>query len=363
MLPSLCTTIAQTVSTPVASGPLSLTDCTKRKPLRADRGTKNVVKRRSMSVRCSAGAPALGSLDSQETQIRPHVFQGHWDWRGHRIRYQRSGDEGPIIVAVHGFGGNCDHWRKNLNVLGGNKHRVYALDLLGYGFSSKPDPRNHPVNSIYNFDVWSEQILDFVNEISATHEKVFITCNSVGGIAGLQAAIKSPTKVASVQVMNISLRMLHIEKQAGLVKPFVALLQKTLRTTWLGQYFFSQVATEQGVRNVLRQCYCSKDAVSDELVQAILKPGLEDGAVHVFLDFISYSSGPLPEHQLAQCPVPVSILWGEADPWEKIEWGKNFERFECVEEFIPLPGVGHCPQDEAPLVVNPLIEQWVRRHT
>lgn len=29
--------------------------------------------------------------------------------------------------------------------------------------------------------------------------------------------------------------------------------------------------------------------------------------------------------------------------------------------FVPLPGVGHCPQDEAPDVVNPLVVEWVRR--
>lgn len=57
----------------------------------------------------------------------------------------------------------------------------------------------------------------------------------------------------------------------------------------------------QGVRNVLRQCYGDPAAVTDELVDMILKPGLQPGAVAVFLDFISYSSGPLPEEQLKVC--------------------------------------------------------------
>ena len=34
----------------------------------------------------------------------------------------------------------------------------------------------------------------------------------------------------------------------------------------------------------------------------------------------------------------------------------------CVEEFEVLPGVGHCPQDEAPELVNPLTLRFVRRH-
>ena len=31
----------------------------------------------------------------------------------------------------------------------------------------------------------------------------------------------------------------------------------------------------------------------------------------MFLDFISYSTGPLPEDQLPQLKCPVRIIWGE----------------------------------------------------
>jgi hypothetical protein len=52
------------------------------------------------------------------------------------------------------------------------------------------------------------------------------------------------------------------------------------------------------VKNILRQCYGDKSAVTDELVSDILTPGLQPGAAAVFLDFVSYSSGPLPEDLL-----------------------------------------------------------------
>lgn len=67
----------------------------------------------------------------------------------------------------------------------------------------------------------------------------------------------------------------------------------------------------------------------------------QPGAVDVFLDFISYSGGPLPEELLPRTACPVSILWGEADPWEPIELGRAYGDFDCVEEFIPLPGTSH----------------------
>ena len=63
--------------------------------------------------------------------------------------------------------------------------RVFAIDLLGYGYSDKPDPRGKPVNSIYNFHTWSEQLRDFIDAF-VPERRAFVICNSVGGLAGLQ---------------------------------------------------------------------------------------------------------------------------------------------------------------------------------
>ena len=71
-----------------------------------------------------------------------------------RCRYQRSGDTGIPVLLVHGFGANADHWRKNTPVIG-EWGRCWAIDLLGYGYSDKPDPRTQEKNAIYNFESWA----------------------------------------------------------------------------------------------------------------------------------------------------------------------------------------------------------------
>lgn len=38
------------------------------------------------------------------------------------------------------------------------------------------------------------------------------------------------------------------------------------------------------------------------------------------------------------------IAWGDKDPWEPIELGRAFGKFDSVEDFVVLPNVGHCPQ-------------------
>ncbi|GIL72233.1 hypothetical protein Vretimale_293 [Volvox reticuliferus] len=304
-----------------------------------------------------AVVPKAYSSRIDETEVKPGVYEGFWTWKGLKIRYQRSGDTGEAVLLVHGFGGNADHWRKNTPSLGAN-HRAFAIDLLGYGFSDKPSPRSAPTNTLYCFDNWGNQLVDFIRE--RVEEPAFIVCNSVGGLAGLQASIVAPELVQGVQCIDISLRGLHVKRQAPWQRPLVAAFQRFLRETDAGKAFFANVATERTVRNILRQAYGRKEAVTEELVQAILRPGLQPGAVDVFLDFISYSGGPLPEELMAATTRPVSLLWGEADPWEDAGEGRRlFANLPSVVEFITLPGVGHCPQDEAPELVNPLIERFI----
>jgi pimeloyl-ACP methyl ester carboxylesterase len=70
----------------------------------------------------------------------------------------------PALVLIHGFGANSDHWRKNLPFLA-KSHRVYAIDLLGYGYSDKPNPLDFPVNSLYTFETWAKQINEFCLDV------------------------------------------------------------------------------------------------------------------------------------------------------------------------------------------------------
>jgi len=49
-----------------------------------------------------------------------------------------------------------------------------------------------------------------------------------------------------------------------------------------------QVAQPKVLKKILSQAYADSTTVGDEIVDIILKPGLEPGAAEVFLDFISY---------------------------------------------------------------------------
>ncbi|MCX7593793.1 MAG: alpha/beta fold hydrolase [Fischerella sp.] len=283
-----------------------------------------------------------------------------WIWQGFSICYQSQGSAGPAVVLVHGFGASWWHWRKNMPVLAQNC-RVYAIDLIGFGASAKPKPGE---GIAYTIETWGQQIADFCREVVG--EPAFLVGNSIGCIVVMQAAVSNPEIALGVALLNCSLRLLHDRKRKNLPwyrRLGAPLLQRILSFKPIGEFFFKRVAQPKTVRQILLKAYANSAAVTEELVDILTSPASDPGAAAVFLAFTSYSQGPLPEDLLPQLPCPAIILWGTADPWEPIHLGRELANFPQVHKFIPLEGVGHCPQDEAPELVNPILQDWIRERS
>jgi pimeloyl-ACP methyl ester carboxylesterase len=272
------------------------------------------------------------------------------------ISYQNCGDSGAAVVFVHGFGASWGHWRKNLPVLA-QTCRCYAIDLVGFGDSAKPKP---DLEIEYTFATWGQQVADFCREVVGT--PAFLVGNSIGCVVIMQTAVDYPDLVLGVAAINCSLRLLNDRKLAN--SPWYKrigppLVQKLLKNKAIGHFFFKQIAKPEVVKKILLQAYCRREAVTDELIEILMKPALDPGAADVFIAFTGYSGGPIAEDLLPRLSCPAILLWGTNDPWEPIALGRELARFETVQEFISLEGLGHCPQDEAPEVVNPILQEWI----
>jgi len=61
------------------------------------------------------------------------------------------------------------------------------------------------------------------------------------------------------------------------------------------------------------------------------------------------------------------VLWGENDPWTPIQGATIYRELSETDAIAPavtfhaIPNTGHCPHDERPEVVNPLIIDWLKR--
>lgn len=279
-----------------------------------------------------------------------------WMWRGYAINYRAQGETGTPVLLIHGFGASVGHWRKNIPVLA-TSCRCYAIDLIGFGSSAKPTPGKEIE---YTFETWGELVADFCREVIGS--PTILIGNSIGCIVALQAAVTHPELVKSVALLNCSLRLLHDRKRATM--PWyqqwgTPILQRVLGVKAIGGFFFRQLAQPQVVRKILLQAYHRPEAVTDELIDILMAPARDPGAADVFLAFTAYSAGPLPEDLLPRLSCPALAIWGAADPWESIDLGRELMNIPTVRAFVELPDVGHCPQDEAPDLVNPILQNWI----
>ncbi len=107
-------------------------------------------------------------------------------------RFWAAGDKGTVVVLVHGLGGSIENWVHNIDALA-QHHRVYAMDLVGFGRAEKT-PLTHDLN------VLGEFIDDFMKTQSV--EKASLVGNSLGGGLVLRFAIDYPGKVEKLVLVD-----------------------------------------------------------------------------------------------------------------------------------------------------------------
>ena len=282
---------------------------------------------------------------------------------------------GGAVLLIHGFGASKGHWRHNLPALAA-LGPVYAIDLLGFGASSKPrsrltDEPEEPGSVTYGFDLWASVVVDFVHQVidqEAPGLPLHLIGNSIGGVVALNAARmlaeqgKPPAQVILIDCAQRTLDRKRLAELPPLQRWSRPLLMGLVRQRWLIGSLFSLLARPAVVRQVLRQAYPSGANCDDDLMEILVGPSREPGARESFRGFVNLFDDHLAPELLAQLQGPVRLLWGEQDPWERVAEAQEWQRsFPCIQELRVLPGLGHCPHDEAPEQVNPILIEWLQK--
>jgi pimeloyl-ACP methyl ester carboxylesterase len=279
-----------------------------------------------------------------------------WQWQGYSINYTVQGEGQPLLL-LHGFGASIGHWRRNIPVWAAAGYQVYAIDLLGFGASDKPDRD-------YSMDLWRDLVKDFW----AAHIQrptVFVG-NSIGGLLALMLLADAPEIAAGAVLLNPAGGLSHRSDEVNpVLGKVLELFAKVAGSKLLGGWLFNQVRRPRRIRTSLQQVYCNRAAITPELVNLLHQPSCDPGAQKVFAAIIGAPPGPRPEELLARLSAgqPLLILWGEADPWTPIAAADTYRGFMATHpiELVPIPQTGHCPHDENPEVVNPAVLDWLAR--
>jgi pimeloyl-ACP methyl ester carboxylesterase len=283
--------------------------------------------------------------------LLPSIFlpQLTWDWRGFDIRYTVLGEGKPLLL-IHGFGATHAHWRNNIPALAEQGYKVYAIDLLGFGASEKPALD-------YSLELWETLIYDFWQ--SQICQPMIVVGNSIGALLSLMLLAHYPEMTAGGIVLNVAGGLNHRPEEFNWpLKTIMGFFTSLVQNPIIGPILFNQIRQKHRIRNTLRQVYGNPATITDELVEIIYDPACDRKAQKVFASILSAPPGPRLGELLPYIHQPLLVLWGEADPWTPIQGARAFKELENA-KVIPIAGAGHCPHDECPDLVNPLMIDWL----
>jgi len=276
----------------------------------------------------------------------------NWQWQGNSIHYVQAGARvagKPPLLLVHGFGASTDHWRKNVQGLA-SEWEVWAIDLLGFGRSAKPD-------IVYSGNLWQQQLNDFIKEVVG--QPTVLAGNSLGGYASLCVAANHSENVRGLILLNSAGPFSETEsnRQPNLAQK---LLRSMLVQPWASYLLFLYTRQPKTIRKTLEKVYLDRSAITEQLIEDIRRPSLDAGAAKVFASVFKSPRGENVDILLQKLSCPLLMLWGEGDPWMNTrERGAKFRQYypSLTEYYLTA---GHCPHDEIPTEVNQLISDWMK---
>lgn len=261
---------------------------------------------------------------------------------------------GRPLILVHGFGASLGHWRKNIPVLAEGGYRVFALDLLGFGASDKPDLE-------YTVELWRDLLYDFW--AAQVKEPAVFVGNSVGALLTLMVLANYPEAAAGGVLLNAAGGLNHRPEELPLpLRVVMGTFTRLVRSDLVGPFLFNRIRQKPRLRRTLQQVYRDRSAITDELIDILYQPSCDSGAQKVFASILTAPPGPRPTELLPHITQPLLVLWGEADPWTPISGAKLYQDLASQSDqvtFMGIPNTGHCPHDERPEAVNTLILDWL----
>jgi pimeloyl-ACP methyl ester carboxylesterase len=306
-----------------------------------------------------AGGAGVAALAAVNASIRRNVSEPDnsalggqaqlFDWRHGRVFYKTSGQEhqGTPLVFIHGVGAGASSfmWRKNFDPL--SEHfRVYALDLLGFGFSDKP------ATAPYSADLYVDLISDFIREVAGHPANV--VASSVGAAYAIRVADEHPELIESL-VLNAPTGADKLNNRPGMAgAAFYGLLQSPV----LGTSFYNVMASERSIRDYARKhLFYDHRRVTDRLVSNFYATSHQQGAQHAIAAFLSGYLNIDTRAAFARLKQKVILVWGKQDTTSPMEQGLGLLQLNPRARFEVFDYCRMMPEQEHPEKFNELVRQ------
>jgi pimeloyl-ACP methyl ester carboxylesterase len=304
-----------------------------------------------------AGGTGMAALAAVNATIRRNAAEPDesalggeardFEWPSGRIFYKVAGarSNGPPLVFVHGIGAGASSfmWRKNFDALSSD-FRVFALDLLGFGFSDKPS------GAPYSADLYVELISDFIREI--TGPGALVVASSLGAAYCIRVADEHPELVQSL-IAIAPTGADYLRARPGMTgAAFYGLLQSPV----LGTSFHNAMTSEHSIRDYARtQLFYNPARATPRLVAQYYANSHQPGAQNAITPFLSGYLNTDTRAAFARLAQPITLVWGRDDRTNPLEEAAELLRLNRRAALEIFDRCRMMPQEEHPEKFNALV--------
>ncbi|MER6530572.1 alpha/beta fold hydrolase [Streptomyces sp. NPDC001508] len=262
------------------------------------------------------------------TEISPTPFRLEYvDAAGVTTRTLRAGDPAAqSVVFLHGTSGHLEAFARNITAHAG--YDVHAIDLLGHGYTGKPD---RP----YEIADYVAHLMDYLDAVDV--DSAHIVGESLGGWVGARAAIDHPERVRSLQLLCSGgtvanpevMHRIRTSTKNAVVSDDIDLTRKRLRLLMADD----KDATEELVE-VRHAIYHTPEFVAG--VDNLLS----------LQDMERRRRNLLLPEQLERITQPTLVVWGRQNPFGEVPEAAAIHRAVGGSQLELLENCGHWPQHE-----------------
>jgi pimeloyl-ACP methyl ester carboxylesterase len=298
-------------------------------------------------------AATLNAFASRGVEPLENLIGGDdswFDWRGRRLFYSRHPARKPggrPILMLHGIhtAAWSYEWRSNVDALA-EGHDVYALDLLGFGMSDRPQTR-------YSARLFSRLIDDFARQV--IKQPVTLIASSLTAAYAAVLGARDPGQYpALVLVEPTGLVRLNDSASAG---GDVARL--VVDAPLVGAAVFNALSSRRSLRYWLERAYVDLDFVTPELVDIYHRTAHQAGARHAPAAFLSGHLNLDIRSAVRRLRQPVMLIWGEQAVETPVEDARGFLALNSGLQLTILDPAGMMPQDEQAGEFNAVVTRFL----
>ena len=254
---------------------------------------------------------------------------------------------GTDVVLLHGLGGTKASFFDTAAALS-RSYRVHAIDLPGFGSSSKP------AMAPYNAQWYAETVLELLDALEI--ERAHIVGNSLGGRIALEVGMQAPERVLALGLLCPAVAFIKraFHPIVRLARPEFALLPHRFRRAEVESRFWQMFADRDLV----------DPSLADVAVDEFQRIYGSAGARRAFLSTARniYLEPPFGKRgfytRLAELSPPALFVWGSDDRLVPAAFKPHVARALPGVEQIVLEGCGHVPQIERPQQTNALLARF-----